>query len=262
MIFILGGNGFVGSAFARLCAASGREHAVITRDNYESLKGRACDLFVNANGNSRKRLPVDQPVLDFDLSVRSVRASLVDFRYGLYVLLSSCDVYPDCSTPEATREDRPADPARMSPYGFHKYLAEQCVRHAARRHLVFRMGGFVGPGMKKNAIFDILNGGPLWLDPASELQFLPTDALAAAVLDLAGRAENETFNICGRGTVSLARVMAELGVAVPVTPGAPRVRYEIDLGKVSRHVELPRTDDAVLAFVRGEQAGRRGGLAA
>ena len=39
-------------------------------------------------------------------------------------------------TPETTREDDPIDVTRQSKYGFHKYLAEQCVRHAAKRHLV------------------------------------------------------------------------------------------------------------------------------
>ncbi len=256
MIFILGGNGFVGSAFARACEATGREYAVLTRANYEAHCGRACALFVNANGNSRKYLPNEQPLLDFDLSVRSVRASLVDFRYDTYVYLSSCDVYPDCSSPAATAEDSAIDVARVSRYGFHKLLAEQCVRHAAERHLIFRMGGFVGPGLKKNAIYDILRGGPLWLDPDSELQYLHTDRLARAVLRLAGEVVNETFNIGGKGTVRLRDVMETAGRPVPVNPGAPRVRYEVNLAKVSRYVDLPETGAAVREFVRGELQGR------
>jgi nucleoside-diphosphate-sugar epimerase len=258
MIFILGGNGFVGSAFARACEATGREYAVLTRANYEAHRGRACSLFVNANGNSKKYLPKEQPLLDFDLSVRSVRASLVDFRADTYVYLSSCDVYADCSSPEATAEGSAIDVTRVSPYGFHKLLAEQCVRHAARRHLIFRMGGFVGPGLKKNAVYDILHGGPLWLDPDSELQFLPSDQLARVVLRLAGEVSGETFNVCGKGAVRLRRVMEMVGRPVPVNPGAPRVRYEINLAKVSQYVDLPETEAAVCAFVQGElQAGRR-----
>jgi nucleoside-diphosphate-sugar epimerase len=262
MIFILGGNGFVGSAFARLCARQGREHVVITRENYDSLRGKACKIFVNANGNSRKRLPVEQPLADFDQSVRSVRASLVDFAYDRYVFLSSCDVYPDCSTPERTGEDSALDLSCVSPYGFHKLLAEQCVRHVSPRHLIFRMGGFVGPGMKKNAIFDILGGGPLWLDPESELQFLPTDRLALAVLDLAERVQNETFNICGRGTIALGEVIALVGRPVPVVAGAPRVRYEIQLSKILQAIELPESRSAVLEFVRQQRGAFPAGVAA
>jgi hypothetical protein len=47
------------------------------------------------------------------------------------------------------------------------------------------------------------------------------------------------------------------GREVTVQPGAPRVRYEIDLGKISRHVRLPETEPAVCAFVLGQlEAGR------
>lgn len=258
MIFILGGNGFVGSAFARLCRATGQEHVVLARDNYAAHRGRACSVLVNANGNSKKFLSNDEPLVDFDQSVRSVRASLVDFRYDTYVYLSSCDVYPDCSMREATRESQLLDVSRQSRYGFHKYLAEQCVRHVAKRHLVFRMGGFVGPGLKKNAIHDILNGGPLWLDPASELQFLHCDTLAQLVLRLVQTGVvNDTFNICGRDTVRLAEVIAWAGGGVPVRDGAPRVRYEIDLGKLSQHVELPETRPTVKAFVLQELQARQ-----
>src|SRR6478752_801470 len=80
-IFILGGRGMLGSAFADYCDKSGRPYTVIARGDYASLRGRSCDIFVNANGNSRKPLASAQPLEDFEASVRSVRASLVDFRY-------------------------------------------------------------------------------------------------------------------------------------------------------------------------------------
>src|SRR5881397_1495230 len=99
MIFILGGEGFVGSAFARLCQAQRRPYASITRENYRDFIGKSCEVLVNANGNSRKTLAANAPLSDFDASVRSVRQSLIDFRPETYVLLSSCDVYPDCSAP-------------------------------------------------------------------------------------------------------------------------------------------------------------------
>src|SRR5262249_37848750 len=175
LIFIIGGRGLVGSAFVRLFESTGQPHAVIQRDNYNDFAGQRCDVLINANGNSSKPLARNNPLADFEASVRSVRASLIDFQFDRYVLLSSCDVYPDCSSPAVTGEDQPIDVARQSPYGFHKYLAEQCVAHAAPGSLILRCGGFVGPGLRKNAIYDILHGGTLYLDPASELQFLHTD---------------------------------------------------------------------------------------
>ena len=136
---------------------------------------------------------------------------------------------------------RSTSPARV-PYGFHKSLAEQCVRYAAPDWLIFRMGGFVGPGLRKNAIYDILHGGPLWLDPRSELQFLLTDRLAEIVIDLAARdIHNEVFNLCGNGVVSLTEVIEATGREVAVNPASPRVRYEVSVDKISRYVEPPST---------------------
>jgi nucleoside-diphosphate-sugar epimerase len=256
MIFIIGGGGFVGSAFARLCQAAGREHRVIEKAQYADFVGQSCDILVNANGNSSKPLAVKEPMTEFDASVRSVRASLVDFKFKTYVHLSSCDVYPDCASPETTREDGPIDLAKQSPYGFHKFIAEQCVRHAAPRWIVLRMGGFVGPGMKKNAIFDICFGQKLWLDPKSELQFMPTDELARIALELADRGVcGETFNVCGKGLVRLADAVAWSGKAVPVNPGAPLVRYEVGTEKVGRLVQLPSSVQAVRDFVTKACAG-------
>src|SRR5262245_31012343 len=97
MIFLLGGSGFYGSGLARVLAEMGREFRVITRENYAAFRGEGCELLINANGNSSKLLAARAPLDDFDASVRSVRASLADFRFDAYIYLSSVDVYPDCS---------------------------------------------------------------------------------------------------------------------------------------------------------------------
>lgn len=250
MIFILGGRGLVGSAFARVCEASGRPFTIIDRESYPRLRGQSCSLFINANGNSRKPLAKEKPLEEFDASVRSVRSSLIDFSCERYLHLSSCDVYPDCSSPDTTKEDQLIAPARQSPYGFHKRLAEECVQHAAPNWLIFRLGGFVGPGLKKNAIYDILHGGPLWLDPASQLQFLHTDDAAAIMLQLADRGlSGEILNLCGRGTIALHEVIDATHRTVPVQPASPTVHYDVSITKISQYIEIPETRQTVLRFV-------------
>jgi nucleoside-diphosphate-sugar epimerase len=252
MVFLLGGHGLLGSAFARVLSLAGTPYQILTRDNYAEFAGQSCRLFINANGNSRKPLAQRDPVADFDANVRSVRRTLIDFPSDGYLHLSSCDVYPDCSAPAVTPEDLTIDGARQSPYGFHKYLGELCVRHAHPNWLVFRLGGFVGPALKKNAIFDILNGGPLWLHPDSELQFLHTDTAASLMLSIAAQGvSREVFNLCGSGTIRLQEVIDFTGKQVAVQPGSPTVRYEVAIDKVSRHVRVPATRDTVLSFATG-----------
>jgi nucleoside-diphosphate-sugar epimerase len=234
------------------CEAAGRDFVALTRDTYERHTGEACDVLINANGNSRKPLAREAPLQEFDASVRTVRSSLEDFHYDRYVHLSSCDVYPDCTSPATTQEDQALDPTAQSAYGFHKHLAELCVRNRAKDHLIFRLGGFVGPGLKKNAIFDILHGGPLWLDAGSELQFLHTDDCARIVLSLIDNGpRNQVLNLCGNGLVKLADVMGWTGrEAVPVQPGSPRVRYDVSIETISRLLPIPESAETVREFIK------------
>lgn len=259
MIFILGGKGFLGASVARACREQGLEHCTIDKEEYAECVGRECDLLINANGNSRKYLSREAPLEDFEMNVTNVRRSLEDFRYGKYVLFSSADVYPDSGSPSATDELAPLDPARQTPYGFHKYLAEQCVRHRASRWLILRLSGFVGPGLRKNAAYDVLSGRQAWVDPASEFQYLHTRDLAAIVLRLASAAETdgEIINIGARGTIRVSDVARMAGRSVDAATGSPLVRCELSLKRMARFCEVPSTEEAVERFV-GEFAGEQG----
>jgi nucleoside-diphosphate-sugar epimerase len=253
MIFIIGGKGFVGSAFVRLCEARRKHCAVITKQNYDDFIGKRCNILINANGNSNKVLAQKNPLQDFDASVKTVRASLLDFNYDYYVYLSSCDVYPDCSSPATTLENEKITIVKQSTYGFHKFIAEQCVQHVASKWLIIRFGGLIGPHMKKSAVYDILHGGPLWLDPESELQFMHTDRAAEIVLGLLDKkVGNEVFNVCGRGVIKLRKIIELIRAHVTVQPGSPRVRYDVNIEKISKLFDIPETMNMVLEFVQLE----------
>lgn len=250
-VIIIGGEGFVGSAYTRWCQKKGVNHLVINRANYSDYIGTSGDLLINANGNSKKFLARENPLLEFDASVRSVRQSLIDFKVKKYVFLSSCDVYPDCSHPETTEEDTNIDISQQSPYGFHKYLAEQCVRHCHQNWLIFRMGGFVGIGLKKNPIFDILQGEKMWLDPQSELQYINTDVAASIVMEIIQKDyTKEIFNLCGDGLIKLQEVIDVAASKVKVNPDSPKVHYEVSIAKLKQIVNIPETRNSVLEFVR------------
>lgn len=250
MIFLLGGNGFVGSGFMRVLEAHRVPFELITRTNYADFIGESCDIFINANGNSKKFFAAEDPKAEFQMSVASVRDTLVDFRFRTYVFLSTSDVYPDCSSPDLTREDAAIDIARLSTYGFHKYLSEQCVRHAAKRWLIIRQGGFVGPGLKKNAVYDILNGEKLFVHPESRFQFINTDQSACAILQLLEQGvHNEVINLTAWGTISANEIMELAGRRVPYPKGAVPVTYELSTQKAATWVELPSTVQSISAYL-------------
>jgi nucleoside-diphosphate-sugar epimerase len=251
MIFILGGNGFVGSGLVRYCIANRILHQVITRDNYKNFIGECCDVLINANGNSKMYLAREKPLEDFDASVRSVRASLCDFHADYYVYLSSCDVYPDYSSPNTTKEELKIDVSQQRPYGFHKYLAEECVKHQAKEWLILRLGGLIGPHMIKNPIFDIINNQPLWLDPSSEMQFIHTDAAAKITFDLLNKKTvSSIINVCGEGIITLSEVIDTLNSSVSIREGSPQVRYNVSTQKLKEILSIPATRPVVLDFVK------------
>lgn len=256
MIFLIGGNGFVGSAYARLFEARGFEYRILTRANAEEFAGQSCDVLINANGNSRKFMADREPLWEFDASTRSVAQTLEWFDPKLYVLLSTGDVYPDQSSPALTSEDQSIDVTRISRYGLHKYLAEQVVRGTRDRWLVFRMGGFVGPLLKKNAIFDMLNDQPVWLSPDSELQFISTDNAAEIVWSIVENGvTNEIINLGGSGLAHLGRLHARIGSSSQFKPDAAQTRFELSTNKLRKLYgkELPCTQDDVLTFVETER---------
>lgn len=260
MRYVLGGGGFVGSAFVRRAAALGEEHRAVTRDLYDSLAGTGCDLLVNANGNSRKYRAEEDPAWDFDASVRSVMRSLIDFTYDTYVYISSVAVYHDPGAHDETSEGVAIDPAALSSYGMHKYLAEQLVRRYAKRWLIVRLGGVVGPGLVKGPVLDLVRGDRLWVSPRSEFQYIHTDRLAEVVDQLLAAGHlNQVVNVTGRGALPLAAIGALLGREdVTAASEAPVERWDVDVTRADRLVGLPTTVETVEAFVR-ELAGAGAG---
>lgn len=256
---VLGAGGFIGSAVTEAARRRGHDVHAVTRSNYDDSIGTTCDLLINANGNSKKYLAARNPQEEFDLSVNSVLRSIHDFPAKKYVHLSTIDVYPDHENPANNTEDAVIDTAKLSPYGFHKYLAESIVRYYAKSWLVLRMAGSVGPGLKKNSIYDLLKGVPLRVNPESLYQYMNTPDLAGIVLDLAESSrDREIFNVIGDGLISIREIAAlipgsKLDTAESV---APRERYEVNVAKLKALRPVPKTQETVKAFVRDVREGK------
>ena len=113
------------------------------------------------------------------------------------------------------------------------------------------MGGFVGTGLKKNPIFDILQGEKMCLAPESELQYINTDVAANIVMEIVQKGfANEIFNLCGDGLIKLQEVIDVAESKVKVNPESPKVHYEVSIAKLKQVVNIPKTRNSVLEFVR------------
>lgn len=255
---VIGASGFLGSAVVAEATARGFSVVPVTRDNYLQHVGAEAELLINAAGNSRKFLDNQYPAKGFDASVGSLMRVLQDFRFGYYIQLSSGAIYPSEGNPACNAEDVNLQAEHMTHYGFHKWLAEQLVRHYAQRYLILRLGGFVGPNLKKNAVYDLLKGGNVFVHPDSEFQLMDSRDMARCLFDLYELSlPNEVMNLSAAGTVSVRQIAEWVGVELTDDAcSLPLVRSEINLRRVSSCLALPHTQVTVNRFVdevkRGE----------
>jgi nucleoside-diphosphate-sugar epimerase len=259
VVTVLGARGFVGSAFVRHLAGLDVEVRAVTRDNYAAHVGHPSHVVVDAAANSTKHLADAAPAEEFERTVRHRLRTVLEFPADLHLHLSSVDVYPDLSRVECTGERTPFDPTRSSRYGFHKFLAEQIVRHYAAQWLIVRLAGMVGPGLRKNPVYDLLNGKPLRIHPDSRYQFLHTDSVARLTWQLVQQgARNTIFNVCGRGLVSPREIAALAGAEMDLSlldAGAvPRV-VDVDVGALHQLHPVPSSREAIEDFVARWPAG-------
>ena len=88
-----------------------------------------------------------------------------------FVLISTVDVF---KTPIGVDEDTPVDEDGLHAYGLHRRLLEKFVESHFPNHLIVRLPGLVGPGLRKNVIYDFLNDNNLQaIDSRGVFQFYP-----------------------------------------------------------------------------------------
>lgn len=169
---LIGHSGFVGTTLQR----QRRFDALFRSRDVDGVRGRGFDLVVCAGVSAKKWLANREPAAD-----RAGIARLTDALDGLhcrrFVLVSTVDVF---ASPQGVDEDSRVEAAPGNHYGNHRHALEQWVRARFPQALIVRLPGLVGPGLRKNALFDLHNGrGVEALDPRAVFQFYPTVSLWA-----------------------------------------------------------------------------------
>jgi len=248
-IAILGSGGFLGSG---LCNVLREKFDVqeITRSNYISRKGEEFDVFINANGNSRRHWANNNVIEDFDASTVSVYRTFLDFRSRLYIYISSADVYVDHSDVKKTKEDTVIDSTKLCPYGFHKYLSELIVKKFSRRYLILRCSALIGQNIRKGPVKDILDNKPLFISLDSRLQFISTSEVGKIVIRLIKNdIANEIFNVGGIGTLTISSLEKILDKELHVHETAEKQVYELNVNKLNKIFPVKRSEEYIKEFL-------------
>jgi nucleoside-diphosphate-sugar epimerase len=250
-IALIGYRGFVGSAFARYFEECSISFVGVDRVNYSAHTGRTWDVVLHCAANSKKFVAEETPLVDLEQSLELTSRILRDFPSKRHLLISTVDVYNNLAVPESTRETTPVDLSTLGNYGFHKRLSELLVLRHSPHPLIFRLAGMVGPGLKKNPVFDVTRCQPLRIHPDSGYQFLHTSTVANILWNLQHRLEpGEILNVCGRGMVSPREIAQLAGVKIDLSQvsGPPRI-VDICVEKLSRLVEVPETTESIRQFL-------------
>jgi len=171
---LIGHTGFVGSNLLKQFAFD----SLYRSNNIEEIRGREFDLVVCA-GIQAKKWWANQNA-DEDLqAIQTLLDNLETISAKQFVLISTVDVYP---TPSGVDEDTPISPGVNHAYGENRLLAEEFIRSRFESHLVLRLPGLFGDGIKKNVIHDLLHRHELEkINPLGVYQYYSLDRLAADI---------------------------------------------------------------------------------
>lgn len=160
---LIGYTGFVGSTLGRQRAFD----AFFNSKNIQDIGGQHYDLIICAGAPAEKWKANANPDQD-RASLALLSSSLKSCTADRVILISTVDVY---ANPNGVDEDTQIDASITQPYGRHRYELELFIaEHFPKTHIA-RLPGLFGVGLKKNLIFDLLNGKYDWTDHRSQLQF-------------------------------------------------------------------------------------------
>ena len=164
---LIGSSGFVGTTLSSQAHFDGK----FTRSNISELAGSHSDLLVCAAAPAQKWIANSDPERDRQ-NISNLVANLAKTSADRAVLISTVDVFGD---PVEVDESTIPIPGASNFYGQNRLMLERAFSEIFRNTLVIRLPGLVGPGLRKNAIFDLKNDNEVSkLNAAAMFQFYPT----------------------------------------------------------------------------------------
>lgn len=163
---LIGHSGFVGTTLKKQTGFG----AMYRSSNISDIENKSFDTVVCAGAPAQKWIANREPAVDRQ-NIDTLIAHLKTIQCNTFILISTVDVFKN---PQGVDEDTPVDELGLHAYGFNRRLLEKFVESYFINHLIVRLPGLVGPGLRKNVIFDFLNDNNLHaIDSRGVFQFYP-----------------------------------------------------------------------------------------
>ena len=258
---LIGHTGFVGGNLA----ARHRFDAWFNSKNIDAIRGRRFDTLVVSGMPAAMWVANADPDADracLDRLWENVAACKAE----TVVVVSTVAVYPQ---PVGVDEASPIDPAAQTPYGRHRLELERRAAAHFPRVLAVRLPALYGPGLKKNALYDLIHDHETHKVHAdAAYQFYPLARLWRDI-QTALTAGLEVVNLATEPVTIRDVAAAAFGTAFDNDPGTTPARYDMR----TRHAEAfggrggyvedrGRVLAGLAAFVAGERQRLFAGAAA
>ncbi len=163
---LIGCSGFVGTTLLKQRSFESQFRSTTISE----IAGQSFDLVVCAAAPAQKWIANREPEADRQ-KIDGLITHLETIQCKTFILFSTVDVF---KSPIGVNEDTPVDELGLHAYGLHRRLLEKFVENHFPNHLIIRLPGLVGPGLRKNVIFDFLNDNNLhMIDSRGVFQFYP-----------------------------------------------------------------------------------------
>jgi nucleoside-diphosphate-sugar epimerase len=216
---LIGFTGFVGTTLLKQTQFDDFYRST----NINDIKGKKFDLVVCAGAPAQKWIANADPKGDQE-KINSLIRCLDGIECKTFVLISTVDVFKD---PTGVDEKSVIDVQDLHAYGLNRYRLEQFVAGRFPQHLIVRLPGLVGPGLRKNIIFDFLNDNNISkIESRSVFQFYPMVNLWA---DINTALENKINLVhLTAAPVSVAQIARDgFGLDFTVQQAAKPVAYDM-----------------------------------
>lgn len=163
---LIGFSGFVGSTLLKQTLFS----ALYRSTNIHEIENKKFDVVVCSGAPAQKWIANREPAED-QKKINSLIDHLRTIKCKTFILISTVDVFKE---PIGVDESTPVDESGLHAYGLHRRLLEKFVEQHFPNYLIVRLPGLVGPGLRKNVIFDFLNNNNLHaIESRGVFQFYP-----------------------------------------------------------------------------------------
>ncbi|TLP74712.1 NAD(P)-dependent oxidoreductase [Pseudomonas nitroreducens] len=163
---LIGYSGFVGGTLLKQAEFS----SLYRSTNISEIRGQSFDTVVCAGAPAQKWIANRDPEADRQ-KIEELIGHLRTVRCRTFVLVSTVDVF---GSPLGVDEDSDVVEEGLHAYGLHRRVLEKFVEEHFESFLIVRLPGLVGPGLRKNVIYDFLNGNNIEaIDSRGVFQFYP-----------------------------------------------------------------------------------------